>query len=220
MLKQQQQRKQQGMEGSTNDTAVPPSDATASAPTIEDTGRRGVSNLPAWMTRGADSSADKGNKGTANEPASDETTANGEDTKKRKFVPSEANRDINVRKPRLDVEGGKSLSEIRVANEASDKAAATSFVVHTTKEGILSNDAKFPILSSSPATTSDLLRSYVTAQIVDYLGEEESTLIDFIMKELAKEGGCNTVSLLEEMKMVLDEDAEEFILGLYRKMVQ
>mmetsp|Transcript_36662 Transcript_36662/g.79148 ORF Transcript_36662/g.79148 Transcript_36662/m.79148 type:complete len:168 (-) Transcript_36662:519-1022(-) len=139
--------------------------------------------------------------------------------KKRKFVPSEANRDINVRKPRLDVEGGgKTLSEIRAANEAAD--AAANFVVQTTKEGILSAGSRFPpLISSSPSTSPEFLKEYVTAQIVDYIGEEESTLIEFIMKALGKDGGCTTASLLDEMKLVLDEDAEDFVLGLYRKMV-
>ena len=140
-----------------------------------------------------------------------------ENGKKRKFVPSEANRDINVRKQKLDMEEGQSLSQIRAANEAADKQqVATSFVVQTTKEGILSSSSKFPALPST--TTADALKQYVTSQIIDYLGEEESTLIDFIMKELQKEGGGSTISLLEEMKVVLDEDAEEFVLGLYRKM--
>jgi len=64
------------------------------------------------------------------------------------------------------------------------------------------------------------LKRYVTSQIVDYLGEEESTLIEFVMKELSKGGGCTTLSLLEEMKMVLDEESEDFVLGLYRKMLE
>jgi hypothetical protein len=38
------------------------------------------------------------------------------------------------------------------------------------------------------------------------------------MKELGK--GVKTVALLEEMKEVLEEDAEEFVLGLYRRMTE
>ena len=186
---------------------VPPVEAT-------DTGRRGVSNLPAWMTKGT--TADNSNAAAnANDQAAD---AAEDDSKKRKFVPSEANRDINVRKQKLDMAGGQSLSEIRAANEAADKQKQdeeSSFVVQTTKEGILSSSSKFPTL---PSTAVDVLKPYVTSQIIDFLGEEESTLIEFIMKELQKEGGCTTASLLEEMKVVLDEDAEDFVLGLYRKM--
>jgi hypothetical protein len=110
------------------------------------------------------------------------------------------------------------MSEIRASNEAADKQAqaeAREFVVHTTNEGILGEGSKFP-----SAKEPDALKTYVTTRIVDYLGEEESTLIEFIMKELGKDGGCTTASMLEEMKVVLDEDAEDFVLGLYRKMVE
>jgi hypothetical protein len=193
---------------------------------VEDTGRRGVSNLPAWMTKGETTSGDPSVTMAANAPAAAAAVVDDDDGdgKKRKFVPSEANRDINARKQKLDVvEGGKGLSEIRAANEAADKAAAeaaaasTPFVVQTTKEGILASGSQFPPLSLEAVGT---LKQYVTAQIMDYLGEEESTLIEFIVKELRKEGGCTTASLLEEMKVVLDEDAEEFVLGLYRKMTE
>eukprot|EP00970_Alexandrium_tamarense_P001507 scaffold160_cov188-Alexandrium_tamarense.AAC.10 len=186
--------------------------------TVGDTGRRGVSNLPAWMTRDEGDTADTAVTST-NDAPKETTPAEEEGSKKRKFVPSEANRDINVRKARIDVVGGQSLSEIRAANEAADKAAASTFVAQTTKEGVLSAESHFPPLLSTPSTSPEALKQYVTSKIVDYLGEEESTLIEFIMKELSKEGGCKTTALLEEMKMVLDEDAEEFVLGLYGRMV-
>ncbi len=209
-LKRQQQQQQQQQQLSTE------SSATATTVDVADSGQRGVSNLPAWMT--------KANGGSKESTTASTTQATPEDdeedgTRKRKFVPSEANRDINVRKQRLDVDGGQSLSEIRAANEAADKQAAaassSSILVQTTKEGILSSDCKFPPLP----TALDSLKTYVTAQIVDYLGEEETTLIDFIMKELTKDGGCSTSSMLDEMKMVLDEDAEDFVVNLYREMV-
>ena len=212
MLKQREEQAAQVQQ----QQMVPPPPPPPVVPPVEatDTGRRGVSNLPAWMTKGttADNSTAAAN---ADDQATDAAEGDG---KKRKFVPSEANRDINVRKQKLDMAGGQSLSEIRAANEAADKQKqeeSSSFVVQTTKEGILSSSSKFPTL---PSTAVDILKPYVTAQIVDFLGEEESTLIEFIMKELQKEGGCTTASLLEEMKVVLDEDAEDFVLGLYRKM--
>jgi hypothetical protein len=191
----------------------------------QDTGRRGVSNLPAWMTKGDATGVVDPETGAAAPPAPEEGV-DGDVGSKRKFIPSEANRDLNARKQRLDVDGNTSLSEIRAANEAADElrraeeaealAAVVPFVAETTNEGILSADSKFPPLSPSAA---EPLKEYVTSQIVDYLGEEESTLIEFIMKELSKKGGCMTLSLLDEMKMVLDEESEDFVLGLYRRML-
>ncbi|KAL3766206.1 hypothetical protein ACHAW5_002552 [Stephanodiscus triporus] len=227
---QQQQQQQQQLEGQAREHHRAVEDEET-----KDTGRRGVSNLPAWMTKGqAGGGADAGNGAAVpraeEEEEKEEEEAGGDDDhdggRKRKFVPSEANRDINARRQKLDVSGGgTSLSEIRAANEAADElrraemaaAEATPFAVETTKEGILSAGCRFPPLSPSAA---DPLKRYVTSQIVDYLGEEESTLIEFIMKELSKEGGCTTLSLLEEMKMVLDEESEDFVLGLYRKMLE
>ncbi|KAL7485860.1 hypothetical protein ACHAW6_011448 [Cyclotella cf. meneghiniana] len=174
---------------------------------VEDTGRRGVSNLPAWMTQGETDGV------TANKASVTDGTAASEDEngKKRKFVPSEANRDdINMRKQRINMEGA-SLAEIRAANEAADKSS----VVYTTKEDILAASTFFPPLSMRPSTSPDQIKQYVTDKIVEYMGEEVTELIEFIMEELAK--GVKTSSLLEEMK-ILDEDGEEFVLGLYRRL--
>jgi hypothetical protein len=188
-------------------------EANGAAPAVsadakEDTGRRGVSNLPAWMTQSKPDGA------PANEaPTTEGTIDTTEDeSKKRKFVPSEANRDdINVRKQRIDMEGA-SLAEIRAANEAADKQSA----VYTTKEDILAAWTMFPPLSSSANTAADKIKTFVTEKIVEYVGEEEAELIDFIMKKLTE--GVKTTALLEEMKLPLDEDAEEFVLGLYKRM--
>jgi len=189
-------------EGSAGEAQVP-SDAAG----VGDTGRRGVSNLPAWMTKGDGATAATQNDATAAaaQPADDEA-------RKRKFVPSEANREINARKQKLDT-GEKTMSQIRAENEAADKAAA--FVPATTKEGILAPTSNFPPLI--PAASSGM-KEYVTSQIVELLGEEEATLIAHIMTELEK--GCKVQSMMEEMKEVLDEDSEAFVVGLYRKMLE
>ena len=174
---------------------------------MEDTGKRGVSNLPAWMTKGTET--------TSEPPSADAAATVEEDSNKRKFVPSEANRDdINVRKRRIDT-GGATVAEIRAANEAADNANASFF---TEKQDILASSTMFPPLSITPSTSPEQIKTYVTEKIVEYLGEEETTMIEFIMKELGK--GCKTMGLLEEMKMVLDEDAEEFVLGLYKRMTE
>ena len=187
-----------GVVTDTNGT-VPPPDGT-----VEDTGKRGVSNLPAWMTQGGGGGEPTTNPVLPPFPTNPVTEDN-----KRKFVPSEANRDdINVRKQRIDMQGA-SLAEIRAANEAADKS-------YNKREDILAAGTMFPPLSLGPSTSPEQIQSYITEKIVEHLGEEESTLIEFIMKELNK--GVKTVALLEEMKMVLDEDAEEFVVGLYKRM--
>jgi RNA-binding protein 25 len=122
-----------------------------------------------------------------------------------------------ARKERLDV-GNASVAEIREANIAADKAAQyLKEAVSFTKEDILS-DKHFPALVDEHYPT---VRKYVKDQIIDYLGEEEATLIDFVVNYLKKEEKeRGTLALLEEMKLVLEEDGEAFVVDLFRKVVE
>lgn len=129
----------------------------------------------------------------------------------------EEGENVTGRKERLDV-GNASLAEIREANKAADKAAqylkeAQSF----SKDDILS-DKHFPALREEHFPS---IRKFVKDQIMDYLGEEEATLIDFVMNHLKKEEkDRGTLVLLEEMKMVLEEDGETFVVDLFHKVVE
>lgn len=214
-----------------------------------DTGRRGVSNLPAWMTaaenkKKEDSDSNNNNEGkkrSVDEVTNDEAANdNNEPMRKKTFIPSEANRDINIRRERLDVtnEGTTSLAAIRAANEAADKAKrekeeqekilqycqeAKSF----SNEQILNN--VYPKLYLPE--TKPIIRKFVKDQMIEYLGEEEATLIDFVMNYLVKHNDTSNVDtitvgmgktvqgLLEEMEVVLEEDAETFVIDLFKKIL-
>jgi hypothetical protein len=130
---------------------------------------------------------------------------------------SKAGDDVNGRKERVDV-GDQSIAEIRAANIAADKAAAyLKDAASFANDKILSN-SHFPLLKDHQ---SPGIRKFVKEQIVEYLGEEEATLIDFVMNHLKKgEEERTTKPLLEEMTMVLEEDAEPFVLALFRKIVE
>jgi len=74
--------------------------------------------------------------------------------------------------------------------------------------------ATFPMLP--PDSHADL-RTYITSQIKQYMGEEEATLIEFLCKHVLTPG--TTVSkLLEELQPVLDEDANVFAQELWTKV--
>ena len=105
----------------------------------KESGRRGVSNLPAWMTKQREEQA----AGGGNQP--------------------------DAKKPRLD-------------------------------------DAK------------PRLRAYIAAQIAEIMGEEEATLIDFILNHVVERKPWP--ALLEELKMVLEEEASGFVDGLQKKMAE
>merc|ERR1712238_576955 len=115
-----------------------------------------------------------------------------------------------------------SLAQIRAANEAADAAerdlsakkdvsnlsSTTYFGTTVTKEQLFSPDAAFPPLIPKYIEN---IRIYVT----------EQTLIDFVMNHLTqstKEQPRKTKVLLEELGAVLEEDAETFVLDLYKKV--
>ncbi len=138
--------------------------------------------------------------------------------------------DIHGRKIRLDVtngtgaDGEESLAAIRAKNEAADKAAAYLKEAQAfTKERILSppldTPTYFPFLVEEH--TPDI-RKFVKEQIVEYLGEEEATLIDFVMNYVQKKEEKDRVTsgLLEEMEMVLEEDSKTFVYDLFQRVVQ
>ena len=61
------------------------------------------------------------------------------------------------------------------------------------------------------------LKSWVVRKMVEYLGEEEATLTDFIMNKLLSH--CKPQELLKELAVVLDEDAEQFVIKLWRMLI-
>jgi RNA-binding protein 25 len=58
------------------------------------------------------------------------------------------------------------------------------------------------------------MRPWVTKKIVDYLGEEEKSLIDFILKNISNH--VSPQDILKHLSMVLDEEGEVFMLKMWR----
>lgn len=212
--------------------APPPSAADQPSAPTKESGMRGVSNLPAWMAKRDGGAASLPPAAVLPPPSSRRSEEGAEvpdpnESHKRKFVPSEANRDLNKRKQRIDTGSGVTMAELRAANEAADASASASAAASLTaasdvqsasgadpkttpKKTILSPDTSFPPVSAAAAAR---IRAFVREQIIDLLGEEEITMIDFVMEQLTK--GVRATSLLDEMRQVLDEDAEVFVVGLF-----
>jgi RNA-binding protein 25 len=62
-----------------------------------------------------------------------------------------------------------------------------------------------------------VMRPWVVKKIIEYLGEEEETLTNYIITNL--KAHCHPTDLLEELSMVLDEDSEQFVLKLWRMLI-
>jgi len=61
------------------------------------------------------------------------------------------------------------------------------------------------------------MRVWVSKKIIEYLGEEEKTLIDFILTMIAAHKTPS--EMLDQIKLVLDEEAEAFMVKLWRALI-
>jgi len=61
------------------------------------------------------------------------------------------------------------------------------------------------------------MRSWICKRIIEYLGEEEKTLIDFIINKLSTRIAPD--DLLHQLVLVLDEEAESFVIKMWRMLI-
>uniref|UniRef100_A0A915L2N5 PWI domain-containing protein n=1 Tax=Romanomermis culicivorax TaxID=13658 RepID=A0A915L2N5_ROMCU len=61
------------------------------------------------------------------------------------------------------------------------------------------------------------LKPWVNKKIVEYIGEEEPSLVEFICQKVAEK--CPPQTILEDISMVLDEEASVFVIKLWRLLI-
>mmetsp|Transcript_21991 Transcript_21991/g.50546 ORF Transcript_21991/g.50546 Transcript_21991/m.50546 type:complete len:149 (-) Transcript_21991:946-1392(-) len=64
---------------------------------------------------------------------------------------------------------------------------------------------------------ADKIKPFISKKMVEYLGEEEPTLVDFIITKLEGREGAEVVEA--EMAKVLDDDAQVFTVKLWRMLL-
>ncbi|KAJ1341301.1 hypothetical protein BSLG_004031 [Batrachochytrium salamandrivorans] len=61
------------------------------------------------------------------------------------------------------------------------------------------------------------MRPFLKRKIVEFLGDEENDLTEFILDKIKKQ--VNAQIVLDELKMVLDDEAEVFVMKLWRMVI-
>ncbi|CAN0508773.1 unnamed protein product [Ectocarpus sp. 12 AP-2014] len=61
------------------------------------------------------------------------------------------------------------------------------------------------------------MRPWIVKKIIEYLGEEEKTLTEFVLTKLGQRAKPQTI--LDELKLVLEEDAAVFMTKMWRMLV-
>lgn len=117
--------------------------------------------------------------------------------------PSTANRPPPVALPGNLVEYGKDRDKQLVDRIPKDRDPLFKFAINWA-------------VVEAHGIVDDKLRPWIVKKIVEYLGEEEETLIDFIITKLKQRSPPSAI--LKELKLVLDDDAEIFVLKLWRML--
>ena len=61
------------------------------------------------------------------------------------------------------------------------------------------------------------IKPWVTKKIVEYIGEEEPTLTEFICSSIMSRKGAE--SILADIRVVLDDEAEVFVVKMWRLII-
>lgn len=61
------------------------------------------------------------------------------------------------------------------------------------------------------------IKPWVTKKIVEYIGEEEASLTDFICGSIMAKN--NAEKILSDIRLVLDDEAEVFVVKMWRLIV-
>ena len=122
------------------------------------------------------------------------------------------------------------LRAVQQAEEASAAGPATSSPqdfearkrsiidsLPSSQKDVFAFSINWDAFSSSKSAVASRIRAYVSKKIAELLGEEEQTLVDFVMEKLQEHAQAQ--QMLSELVEVLDEDAQGFVLKLYRTVI-
>jgi len=109
-----------------------------------------------------------------------------------------------------------SVTVASAEDAAKEKLKKLADQIPSDKEGLFAYAIDWSALESQEIITKQL-SSWIVKKIIEYLGEEEESLTMFIISKL--QSRCSAEELIEELNMVLDADAEQFVMKLWKMLV-
>jgi RNA-binding protein 25 len=131
--------------------------------------------------------------------------------KKRKLVPLDYSEDKKAKKD------GEKKSEESLKSQEEKKKHIKSLIEKIPTE----KDALFAYQLDWTAIDNNLMerkiRPWINKKIIEYIGEPEPTLVDFICSKVL--AGSQPQVILQDVQMVLDEEAEVFVVKMWRLII-
>jgi len=121
---------------------------------------------------------------------------------------------VPKRKKLVPLEPLKSNEQIKKEKEEAAKQIVE--MIPTKKEDLVVFEMDWAIIDEKNIVKT-IMEPWVKKKIRDYVGEEEPTLIEFILKMLLDH--ISPTEILEQVLPVLDEEAEAFVIKLWRLLI-
>lgn len=130
--------------------------------------------------------------------------------RKRKLVPLE---DEEARKQQEE----QQQQQVQHMNTEEKRKHIKSLIdrIPTSKEELFNFNFDRSLVDN--ALMDKRIRPWINKKIVEYIGEEEPTLVDFICSKVL--AGSAAQSILNDVSMVLDEEAEVFVVKMWRLLI-
>ncbi|XP_060907813.1 RNA-binding protein 25b [Labrus mixtus] len=134
-----------------------------------------------------------------------------EQPRKRKLVPLDYDDDKS-----LGVDGA-GLSSIKGANTEEKRKHIKTLIekIPTGKPELFSYPLDWTMVDT--LLMERRVRPWINKKIIEYIGEEEATLVDFVCTKVMAHSMPQ--SILDDVAMVLDEEAEVFIVKMWRLLI-
>lgn len=138
---------------------------------------------------------------------------------KRRFIPLQYTEE-EARAMQAVPAAASSAAAPSAAAPAADPQAALKRLMDSlpkSKEGVFAYPVKWAVFDAAKAQLGPRVVAWVSKKIVELLGMEEETMVQFIMDKLSSHAA--PAALLDELAMVLDEEAEGFVVRLFRMIM-
>ncbi|MED6143664.1 hypothetical protein PIB30_007964 [Stylosanthes scabra] len=126
------------------------------------------------------------------------------------------NRDDHKEKTDRDRDRDHGLEKVKTSdNKRLLDAKQLIDMIPKTKEELFSYEINWAVYDKHQL--HDRMRPWISKKIEEFLGEEENTLIDYIVASTVEH--VKASEMLSRLQMILDEEAEMFVLKMWRMLI-
>lgn len=153
----------------------------------------------------------------------DEETEDLSGAKKRKLVPLDYDEKLHPSGLAMDSANGNaadpaSVTHRRSAESQEERRKQIKSIIDkipTEKADLFAFQLEWNAIDQS--LMEKKIRPWINKKIIEYIGEPEPTLVDFICSKVM--AGSTPAGILDDVQMVLDEEAEVFVVKMWRLLI-